>query len=51
MTTTHNGIEIEYLEREDLWQFELYGRERKVESLAAAKEAIDKPRPSRKAAF
>lgn len=43
MKTTHREIEIEYAEKENRWVFTLRGRERKVESLAKAKEAIDRP--------
>lgn len=45
----HGGIQITYSEAENKWTFELRGRERKVESLAKAKEAIDKPEPVQKA--
>jgi hypothetical protein len=41
-------IEITYNEGADCWQFELRGRSRSAESLAKAKEAIDKPAPSEK---
>jgi hypothetical protein len=43
METTYKEIKITYQEQENNWLFELRGRERTVESLAAAKEAIDKP--------
>lgn len=43
MKTNYNGTDIAYQERENNWIFELRGRERVAESLAAAKEAIDKP--------
>lgn len=45
---TYDGVEIVYSEREDKWVFELRGRERKAESLAKAKGAIDKPDPKEK---
>lgn len=47
----HDGVEIEYLEGENRWRFELRGRERKVESLANARAAIDKPEPKERAKF
>ena len=43
MKTTYNEIEIEYNEQENIWVFTLRGRERKVNSLIAAKAAIDTP--------
>src|SRR5512135_829560 len=45
ITTTYGGVDITYHERENIWKFELRGRERKAESLAKAKEAIDRPDP------
>ena len=48
MTTTeaikvmHNDVLITYEERRDVWTFSLRGRERSADSLAKAKEAIDK---------
>jgi hypothetical protein len=48
---TYDGVEIIYRENDDRWQFELRGRERSAESLAKAKEAIDKPEPVKKVAF
>jgi hypothetical protein len=48
---TYGGVEITYLEREDKWRFELRGRERSSESLAKAKEAIDRPDPPEKKPF
>jgi pyocin large subunit-like protein len=47
----HDGIEIRYVEGEDVWRFELRGRERSSESLAKAKEAIDKPEPKERKPF
>lgn len=43
ITVEHNGITITYNERTDHWDFTLRGRERDAESLAKAKEAIDRP--------
>lgn len=43
MKVMYEGIEITYNEPKDIWQFELRGRERSAESLAKAKEAINKP--------
>jgi hypothetical protein len=40
---THDGVEITYDEKENRWRFHLRGRERSAESLAKAKEFIDKP--------
>lgn len=52
MKTTHNEIEITYNEDKDRWDFELRGRQRSAESLAKAKEAIDKePVEKRKQVF
>lgn len=48
ITTEHNGITITYNEPMNIWEFELRGRSRTAESLAKAKEAIDKP-PKNKA--
>lgn len=48
---TYGGVEITYAEFTNQWVFELRGRERKVESLKAAKEAIDKPEPAKKSPF
>lgn len=42
---TYGGIDIAYNEEQDRWEFELRGRERFADSLAKAKEAIDKPEP------
>jgi hypothetical protein len=41
----HRETEIEYDQSKNLWRFTLHGRERSSESLAKAKEAIDKPVP------
>lgn len=46
---THSGVTITYNEREDKWQFTLRGRDRSADSLAKAKEYIDKPIPAEKA--
>lgn len=52
MKTEYNGIEINYVEGTDDWHFELRGRSRKADSLAKAKEAIDKePAEKRTQAF
>jgi hypothetical protein len=51
LKATYGGIEIEYQERENKWRFELRGRERKADSLAAAKEVIDKPCTRQKKKF
>lgn len=40
---THNKVEIAYDEKSNRWLFELRGRSRSAESLAKAKEYIDKP--------
>lgn len=45
---THNDVEITYNEDKSRWEFTLRGRERYAESLAKAREAIDKPPPSPK---
>lgn len=42
---TYGGIDIAYNEEQNRWEFELRGRERFADSLAKAKEAIDKPEP------
>lgn len=52
MKTEYNGIEITYDETKNVWRFELRGRTRSAESLAKAKEAIDKePADKRKQEF
>jgi len=43
MEVEHNGIKIEYNENINNWTFTLRNRERKAESLAKAKEFIDRP--------
>lgn len=45
ITVVHDGVTITYEEESNRWTFELRGRERFSESLAKAKEAIDKPEP------
>lgn len=42
ITQTYRDIEIIYVEREDKWNFTVNGRERNLESLAKAKESIDR---------
>lgn len=49
LVVTHDGIEVAYDEDANVWRFTLRGRERSAESLAKAKEAIDKPVPADKA--
>jgi len=52
METTYNDIVISYQEANNRWHFELRGRKRSAESLAAAKNAIDKePAAKRKQEF
>lgn len=51
MKTTYEGIEIAYDEKANVWRFELRNRQRSAESLAKAKEAIDKPSPEPKKQF
>lgn len=51
MKTIYEGIEIAYDESANLWRFELRGRQRSADSLAKAKEYIDKPIPEGKKAF
>lgn len=52
MKTTHSEIEINYNENDNRWHFELRGRNRSTDSLAKAKEAIDKePAEKRKQTF
>lgn len=46
---THNDVTIVYYEDDDVWRFTLRGRDRSADSLAKAKEAIDKPVPKEKA--
>lgn len=48
IVTTYEGTEINYVESENRWHFELRGRSRSTESLAKAKEAIDAPEPKEK---
>jgi len=51
ITTTYEGIAITYDEHENLWRFTLRDRDRNAPSLAAAKEAIDKPVPQKATPF
>src|SRR6516225_9350131 len=48
ITVEYNKIQITYDESTNRWEFELRGRDRFSESLAKAKEAIDKPVPADK---
>lgn len=48
---THDGVKITYNESRNVWEFELRGRCRSAESLAKAKEAIDKPVPEKTKPF
>lgn len=48
---TYHGTEVGYYESINKWVFVLRGRERTVESLAQAKEAIDKPVKEKKPEF
>jgi hypothetical protein len=41
--TIYKNVTVKYDELSNTWKFELRGRSRSVESLAKAKEAIDKP--------
>ena len=43
MNVIHNGVNIEYNETDNTWEFTLRGRERKAYSLAQARGTIDKP--------
>lgn len=45
---TYEGVKILYDESDNVWRFTLRGRERSSESLAKAKESIDKPVPEEK---
>lgn len=45
----HDDVPITYNEGENRWTFTLRGRDRSAESLAKAKEYIDKPLPPEKA--
>ena len=49
METEYDGVKITYDEKANLWRFTLRGRDRSAESLANAKQAIDKPVPEEKA--
>ena len=51
MKTTYNEIEITYREDGNDWEFELRGRTRTAESLAKAKELIDKEPAEKKKPF
>lgn len=50
LKTEYSGIEIQYLEESNKWEFTLRGRTRTADSLAKAKEFIDK-QPKPKVAF
>lgn len=49
MKTTYEGIDIEYDEQKNSWDFVLRGRQRHEHSLAAAKDTIDKTPAEKKA--
>lgn len=51
LTVTHNKIEITYNEARNVWTFTLRGRERSADSLAKAREAIDRPPPKESKPF
>lgn len=51
MNITHNGTEITYDEPSNTWKFVLRARDRSVESLAKAKEMIDRPVPEKAKPF
>lgn len=51
MKTEYQGIEINYVEGDNTWRFELRGRDRSAESLAKAKEAIDKQPKEKRTEF
>lgn len=42
---THKGVIIAYNESRNRWEFALRGRDRSSDSLASAREMIDKPAP------
>lgn len=48
ITTDHNGVLVTYDEYSNTWKFTLRNRDRSAESLAKAKEIIDKPGPKEK---
>ena len=43
MNVIHNGVNIEYIETDNTWEFTLRGRERAAPSLRDAKATIDTP--------
>lgn len=49
ITVVHSDTTITYNEGENKWTFTLRGRDRSADSLAKAKEFIDKPLPPEKA--
>ena len=51
MKTEYEGIEISYIEGTNDWHFELRGRSRITDSLAKAKEAIDKEPVAKRVSF
>lgn len=51
ITVVHKDIVITYDERDNKWVFELHGKERKLDSLKASKELINKPAPKSKVLF
>lgn len=51
ISVTHQGINIVYRESDNKFVFELRGRERSVDSLREAREAINKPAPKDKKEF
>lgn len=51
ITVTHNGIEITYNEDTNWFHFTLRGRDRKCQTLRAARDLIDKPEKDEKPPF
>lgn len=47
----YSDVEITYIEKKNVWNFELRGRERNCESLEKAKDAIDKPETEKREPF
>lgn len=51
LKVTYSDIEVTYDEKDNVWRFELRGRQRSSESLSKAKDAIDAPAPTDKKPF
>lgn len=51
LNTIYAGVLIEYNEADNVWEFNVRGRDRQATSLENAKKAIDRPEPKEKPPF